>query len=78
MWAIVVALFVLHQDFWWWDDKTLVLGFLPIGLFYHVIFSIVAGLTWLMANKLAWPTEIEEWAEDGSENSSATETKKEN
>jgi len=61
----VVALFVLHQDFWWWDNRTLVLGFMPIGLFYHMIFSIAAGLTWALANKLAWPEEIEAWAAEG-------------
>lgn len=63
-WAWVVLLAVLHQDFWWWDDKTMVFGFLPIGLAYHGLFSIVAGVTWLIAIKVAWPVEIEEWASE--------------
>lgn len=60
---LAVALFVLHQDFWWWDNRSLVLGFLPIGLFYHAVFSLAAGGVWALANKFAWPEHIEEWAE---------------
>ena len=67
VWGIVIALFVLHQDFWWWDNKTLVFGFMPIGLFYHAAFSVVAGLTWALAIKVAWPAEIEAWAAEGEE-----------
>lgn len=62
VWLLVLALFVLHQDFWWWDNKTLVLGFMPIGLLYHALFSVAAALVWALANKVAWPTEVEAWA----------------
>ena len=65
IWFLVLALFVLHQDFWLWDNKTLVLGFLPIGLFYHAAFSLAAACVWALAIKLAWPAEIEAWAEQG-------------
>jgi len=65
VWFLVCALFLLHQDFWWWDNRTLVLGFLPIGLFYHAVFSLAAGVVWALANKLAWPEHIEEWAAEG-------------
>ena len=68
LWIWVVILFALHQDFWLWDDKNLVMGSMPVGLFYHAMFSIVASITWVLANKYAWPVEIEEWA-DGSEES---------
>jgi hypothetical protein len=63
--VLAAALFVLHQDFWWWDNRTLVFGFLPIGLFYHAMFSLSAGLLWALANKVAWPEHIEEWAAEG-------------
>jgi len=71
VWAIVCVLFVLHQDFWWWNDRTLVLGFLPISLAYHAAFSLAAGLIWAMACKFAWPAEIEEWAAEGEAKSSS-------
>ncbi len=63
IWCCAIVLFVVHQDFWYWNDRSLVFGFLPIGLAYHVGFSIAAALLWLMAVKFAWPTHIEEWAD---------------
>jgi len=53
--VLVVLLLVLHQDTWFWDDGRLVLGILPIGLFWHVLISIGATLTWALATKVAWP-----------------------
>lgn len=73
VWALVFALFVLHQDFWLWDNKTLVLGFMPVGLFYHAMFSLAAGLVWALAVKFAWPAEIEAWADEVDVDSSAEE-----
>lgn len=62
VWTAFWLLFVLHQDFWWWSDDTLVLGFMPVGLAWHAGYSIAAALLWLAALKFAWPSEIEEWA----------------
>jgi len=61
-------LVVAHHDFWWWDDRTLVLGIIPVGLAYHAAFSIAAALLWALACRWAWPSHIEEWAQesDGS------------
>ncbi len=60
----IIALYLLHQDFWFWNAATpLVFGFLPIGLFYHVCYTIViSGLMWLLV-KAAWPAHLE--AEEG-------------
>jgi len=58
-----IVLFVLHQDFWFWSDATLVFGFLPVGLAYHAVYSILAGLLWALAVKFAWPMRVENWAE---------------
>jgi len=63
VWILFWVLFALHHDFWWWDDPTLVLGFLPIGLAWHTGYSVAASLLWLLALKFAWPTDIERWAE---------------
>lgn len=53
--VVVIALLILHQDNWFWNDGTLVLGFLPIGLFWHLCLSVAASLTWFAATKIAWP-----------------------
>ncbi|HMV85376.1 MAG TPA: DUF3311 domain-containing protein [Blastocatellia bacterium] len=56
----VAALYILHQDFWFWREaRPLVLGFLPIGLFYHLIYTLaVVALMWLLV-KFAWPSHLE-------------------
>ncbi|WP_193211721.1 DUF3311 domain-containing protein [Luteolibacter marinus] len=59
-----VVLFALHHDAWNWDNTTLVLGFLPIGLAYHAGYSIVAGLFWYLVSRFAWPESIEKWADE--------------
>ena len=67
---LVVALLVLHQDFWWWDDiEPLVFGFLPIGLAYHAFLSIAAAIVWALAVKYCWPVDVdvaeERWSTSG-------------
>ena len=64
---IVGALYVLHQDFWFWRTAhPLVLGFLPIGLVYHACYTAVTALVmWLLA-KQAWPSHLEEETDPGS------------
>lgn len=59
VWGLVLALIILHQDVWFWTDKTLVFGFIPIGLFYHACISLAAGITWYLATLYAWPAELE-------------------
>lgn len=56
----VAALYVLHQDFWFWRTAyPLVFGFVPIGLFYQACFSVAAAfLMWLLV-KFAWPEHLE-------------------
>ena len=55
---VVVAVYVLHQDVWLWDEaRPLLFGVLPIGLTYHVLYSIVAaGLMWVLV-RYTWPVE---------------------
>ncbi|MEM9587569.1 MAG: DUF3311 domain-containing protein [Planctomycetota bacterium] len=55
--GLVVLLLILHQDNWFWEDGTLVFGFMPIGLFWHACISIAASCTWFLATKIAWPVE---------------------
>jgi len=67
IWIVFVLLFILHQDVWYWDDRTLIFGFLPIGLGYHALFSLAAALLWAAAVKWAWPSDIEAWADEADE-----------
>jgi len=58
---IVGALFVLHQDFWFWRAaRPLVFGFIPIGLFYHACYTVVIALVMMLLVKHAWPSELED------------------
>lgn len=60
LFGIVVLMVALHQDFWFWTDKRLVFGFLPVGLAYHVGYSILACLVMLVLVNAAWPKQLEE------------------
>jgi hypothetical protein len=56
----VIALYVLHQDFWFWGTAhPLVFGFVPIGLFYQACFSLAASLLMWLLVKYAWPDHLE-------------------
>ena len=58
--ALVASLFVLHQDFWFWRDaRPLVMGVVPIGLFYHAAFTVACSIVmWLLVTR-AWPAHLE-------------------
>ena len=43
LYALLVLLFLLHNDFWLWETPQLVLG-LPVGLLYHIGFCLAAML----------------------------------
>ena len=59
--AAVVLLYVLHQDFWFWREaRPLVFGFLPIGLFYHAVFTLASSAALWLLVKCAWPSHLEE------------------
>jgi len=56
----IIALYLLHQDFWLWRAAApIVFGFLPVGLFYHVCYTLViSALMWVLV-KYAWPSRLE-------------------
>lgn len=60
---LALILGALHQDFWNWDNDYNVFGFMPVGLFYHACYSLVAATLWVFAIKFAWPKDLVEWAE---------------
>ena len=63
IWVLFLLLFMFHQDFWWWDDASLIFGFLPIGLAYHAAFSLGCALLGWLAIKYAWPHKLQQFAE---------------
>jgi hypothetical protein len=59
--VLVVAVYVLHQDFWNWKAaEPLVFGFLPIGLAYQAGYSVLAAVTMALLVKFAWPKHLED------------------
>ncbi len=48
-WGVFVLLLILHHDWWLWNDGRLVLGFIPVGLAYHAVFSMAAAVLWAWA-----------------------------
>jgi Protein of unknown function (DUF3311) len=57
----ISAVYLAHQDFWNWTRvEPLLFGFLPIGLWYHAAYSLLASaLMWLVV-KFAWPISLED------------------
>jgi len=64
MWILFAVLVVLHHDFWFWSDATLLFGFLPVGLGYQMLISLAASALWGWAAFNAWPAELESIAVD--------------
>jgi hypothetical protein len=57
----VVLFLILHQDFWnWTAPRPLFLGMLPVGLFYHVCYTLAAALLMWLLVKVAWPAHLED------------------
>lgn len=63
-WIALVALMILHHDWWFWSDPTLLFGFLPIGLAYHALISLAAGALWAVAVFYAMPEVFQADAEE--------------
>ena len=56
----VAALYALHQDLWFWRQaRPLVFGVLPIGLFYHVAYTLATTvLLWTLVVRM-WPSHLD-------------------
>lgn len=74
----VLVLMVLHHDFWLWDDKTLLFGFMPSGLAWHATYSVVAAVFWFLVMKFAWPQAIEDFAEGKSDTMTVEDSSSDN
>ena len=60
----VAALYILHQDIWFWRSSHLVFGFIPIGLFYQGMFSVAASLLMWLLVTFVWPAHLEREIEE--------------
>jgi hypothetical protein len=58
-WLFVCLLVVLHQDYWQWNDASLVGGLLPSALAYHAGLSILAAVVWWLVTRYSWHEELE-------------------
>ena len=58
LYAALGLLLLLHNDFWLYDDGTLVLG-LPIGLTYHIGFAVAASVLMFLLVRFAWPARLD-------------------
>ena len=57
--VLIALLLIFHQDNWYWNDATLVWGFMPVGLLYHAGISLAAAFVWFLATIFLWPKEVE-------------------
>ena len=66
--AVLLVLF-LRNDFWNWNTPGyLLFGFLPVGLWWQGLVSILASiLMWLMV-RLAWPAHLEQAEHESTAN----------
>ncbi len=53
--VLVILLVILHQDYWQWEDSTLVFGLLPWTLVYHMGLSLSAAAVWWLTVQFCWP-----------------------
>ena len=55
----LVVLFLLHNDFWLWDNPQRVIG-LPIGLLYHIGYCIAAAILMMLIINHALPSQLQD------------------
>jgi hypothetical protein len=63
---LALLLVVLHQDWWLWNNATLLFGFLPAGLAYHMLISLAAAGLWTLAVFYAWPKWVDYVVEEST------------
>jgi hypothetical protein len=57
---LLIGLVVLHQDYWQWDNATLIFGVLPWTLVYHAGLSVAAAAVWVLVVLYCWPRQSSE------------------
>lgn len=58
-----LTVWVLRHDYWNWDTPyPLLFGFLPVGLWWQGLISILAACLMAAMVRFAWPAELEDEA----------------
>lgn len=69
--GLVVAFLVvvlLRHDFWNWSSyKPLLFGFLPVGLWWQGMVSILAAVMMSLMVRFAWPQHLEQGGDEARE-----------
>ena len=56
-----VTVLILRHDYWFWDTPyPLLFGFLPVGLWWQGLVSILASVLMALTVRFAWPQELED------------------
>jgi putative flippase GtrA len=56
----LLVVYVLHQDWWFWREaRPLVFGVLPIGLFYHVAYTVAVSILLGALVRVFWPRHLD-------------------
>ena len=63
--AAGLALAVLHHDWWLWDNSDLVLGIVPMGMAYHMAYTVAVSVFWACVVIWAWPRNAESMEPEG-------------
>lgn len=72
---LVVVVYLLHQDCWNWKAiQPLTFGFLPVGLAYHLGYSLLATILMAILVRFAWPSHLDEESRTPNAQPSHTET----
>ena len=57
---IFLLVLFLRHDYWNWDNPGhLLFGFLPVGLWWQALVTILASITMFLMVTLAWPSHLE-------------------
>ena len=58
LYGALAVLYLLHNDWWLWNDGRLVLA-LPVGLLYHIAYCVAAALLMAALVRYAWPENLD-------------------
>ncbi len=58
LYLALILLYLLHNDLGNWNDRRLV-GGIPVGLLYHIVYCLVATLMMIALVRYAWPEDLE-------------------